>query len=543
MLEPKYEVNGRNWDELSLQDLQNFCQVLESKVGTRLTFTVDYLKFDFDPTNETICSTSLEFCVALLNEVLCKLTPCNQLWHKVKFAAFVLSIANKNTDFAILYSIFHQVEKEVVSSDIDWGDDKVKSLFQDEIVDKLLVKHDFQAEHEDQEYESYDYTSAEAPHQNELKIKSEENLESKPRISKKRSSDTWLEKVEDSDEDISVKNEKQDQEWNTPKLKVIKKKKVKNENRKKKSTTEVQKVKKERKTKKHEPSSYTCNLCDFKVKNQDFSSHDSNLNKLIRHGFEVHKTERLCTQCGHLSNSYDEYKAHEKTHLVTCEICQEKFVSKQAMKKHKKMKHTDRDIVKVSCEVCGKLLSEASLKNHMIGVHGDQKYTCDICHQVFNTTLGNFKKHRQNHLQKPEKCPECGKLVKRLAQHLSLNQCGNTKSKEVYQCDECDKVFKFKHGLKRHKKYVHLKLFSHFCDLCTFKTCSKNNLSTHVKMVHLKESRYIICPICSAKTSNLEHHCKIRHPEEFVSGSIPQLKNDHIVTINFDNSDQIGKSE
>ena len=62
-------------------------------------------------------------------------------------------------------------------------------------------------------------------------------------------------------------------------------------------------------------------------------------------------------------------------------------------------------------------------------------------------------------------------------------------------------------------------------------------------MVHLKESRYIICPICSAKTSNLEHHCKIRHPEEFVSGSIPQLKNDHIVTINFDNSDQIGKSE
>ena len=83
-----------------------------------------------------------------------------------------------------------------------------------------------------------------------------------------RSSDTWLEKVEDSDEDISVKNEKQDQEWNTPKLKVIKKKKVKNENRKKKSTTEVQKVKKERKTKKHEPSSYTCNLCDFKVKNQ-----------------------------------------------------------------------------------------------------------------------------------------------------------------------------------------------------------------------------------------------------------------------------------
>ena len=82
--------------------------------------------------------------------------------------------------------MFSKVEKEVVSSDIDWGDDKVKSLFQDEIVDKLLVKHDFQAEHEDQEYESYDYTSAEAPHQNELKIKSEENLESKPRISKKR---------------------------------------------------------------------------------------------------------------------------------------------------------------------------------------------------------------------------------------------------------------------------------------------------------------------------------------------------------------------
>ena len=42
-------------------------------------------------------------------------------------------------------------------------------------------------------------------------------------------------------------------------------------------------------------------------------------------------------------------------------------------------------------------------------------------------------------------------------------------------------------------------------------------------MVHLKESRYILCPICNAKTSNLDHHCKVNHPVEYVGKTIPGL--------------------
>ena len=44
MFEPKVEVNS---DELSLQDLHQYCDILETKVGARLTYTLGnflYLK-------------------------------------------------------------------------------------------------------------------------------------------------------------------------------------------------------------------------------------------------------------------------------------------------------------------------------------------------------------------------------------------------------------------------------------------------------------------------------------------------------------------
>ena len=70
------------------------------------------MKFHIDQFGDKICSTSQDFCLALLHEVLCKLAPSHELWHKLKYATFLLSIADRYANFELLYNIFHQVIKE-----------------------------------------------------------------------------------------------------------------------------------------------------------------------------------------------------------------------------------------------------------------------------------------------------------------------------------------------------------------------------------------------------------------------------------------------
>ena len=53
--------------------------------------------------------TCLRFCEALLMEILCNMSPDGKLWDKVKYAAFLLNLANRNVKFDLLYKMFYQV--------------------------------------------------------------------------------------------------------------------------------------------------------------------------------------------------------------------------------------------------------------------------------------------------------------------------------------------------------------------------------------------------------------------------------------------------
>ena len=53
--------------------------------------------------------TTLEFCVALLNEILTTLDPSHKLWYKIKYAIFLLTLATRNYEFSLIYEIYHQV--------------------------------------------------------------------------------------------------------------------------------------------------------------------------------------------------------------------------------------------------------------------------------------------------------------------------------------------------------------------------------------------------------------------------------------------------
>ena len=51
-------------------------------------------------------------------------------------------------------------------------------------------------------------------------------------------------------------------------------------------------------------------------------------------------------------------------------------------------------------------------------------------------------------------------------------------------CPTCGKELNSPKQLRKHIKFVHDKVSTHFCDKCDYKTYSKINLTKHVKRVH-----------------------------------------------------------
>ena len=65
------------------------------------------------------------------------------------------------------------------------------------------------------------------------------------------------------------------------------------------------------------------------------------------------------------------------------------------------------------------------------------------------------------------------------------------------KCDQCDKTFANKDGLKKHKA-AHIETKSFTCDICSKIFKSKGNLTEH-RLTHSEEAKKFQCPSCQAK--------------------------------------------
>jgi len=141
------------------------------------------------------------------------------------------------------------------------------------------------------------------------------------------------------------------------------------------------------------------------------------------------------------------------------------------------MKNTKIDIDnkgKVACDICGILVLEVSLKQHIDGVHSTEVLKCDLCDYSANSKV-KIMDHRKRHFREISKCPECGKMVKSLKRHFR-RMCGRKEEVEKHQCDRCEKSFTFKAGLTRHIKTIHEKIKDYQCSLCNYQTYTNFNL-------------------------------------------------------------------
>ncbi len=244
--------------------------------------------------------------------------------------------------------------------------------------------------------------------------------------------------------------------------------------------------------------------------------------------------------------------------LITfnCDICDQDFASKFALKTHCELAHGDnqspgRDTSHLpeasKCDVCDKSFSNrSSLKRHFDSAHEGKRYTCDICNASY-TSISALARHRikVHSIARPltflkKKCFFCDIVLDNL-ESLRSHVAEFHMAGERYQCPFCPSTLKAKSKAKRHIKTMHKKDFSNAvdadlnaevphgeenkpaesqvsqkrrfwtCDICDKQFTRKANLRTHCESVH--SGRKYQCDICLAKYSRewylTEHKTKV----------------------------------
>ena len=237
-----------------------------------------------------------------------------------------------------------------------------------------------------------------------------------------------------------------------------------------------------------------------------------------------------------LNSTFDQYVvvgSDPKT--FKCSQCEFNSGNLTLVRRHYENKHIL--VEKVSCHVCGKSYTSASLENHyrryhlspegqtkcvkcLVNVDNEkfpnhicQKFPCPNCNQMFKNqytltlhiknlheyhqdnfycsecgigfpSKNKLSKHMLNHKEK-QPCSVCGSMVQHLERHMKLRHPKEEDKKFI--CPECDKRFVTNHLMEKHRMSVHLKLRPYNCRYgCEFAYNDWSNRNAHEKKTHGK---------------------------------------------------------
>ena len=279
---------------------------------------------------------------------------------------------------------------------------------------------------------------------------------------------------------------------------------------------------------KSEKERFRCHQCN-KIYKQSKS--------LRMHFNTVHVNSRVqCSKCLLSYDSLKELSYHEARCLkfpsqdaFSCNICDEKFNLKSALRIHKKLEHTQRDS-SVKCDICHKESKDKSrLRTHMIVVHSERRFKCQECDAVF-ATAGNLKYHESTHRsERPflcEQCPKAFKCASVLKGHIKQVHCNDAvncpvcdkmiknpsylrshvrshSTERPFQCSVCAKRFRTSVLLKTHQK-SHIEEKTHECNQCQKLFKSNERLQMHKRATHNNQRKHV-CDHCS-ESFKLKHH-------------------------------------
>ena len=158
------------------------------------------------------------------------------------------------------------------------------------------------------------------------------------------------------------------------------------------------------------------------------------------------------------------------------------------------------DLLKFVCEKCGKKYQgEGELKVHVF-VHGESKYPCKYCGKGFKSPYSLKSHEKEVHETELEPCEICGKMLsaKTVKEHERVVHFND----RMVDCGFCEKTLKTKRNLQLHMEAVHGTVEkAHHCHICDGKFRVASGLRKHIETVHEK-TRLFPCPFCETVLSS-----------------------------------------
>ncbi|KAM4040369.1 myoneurin isoform 2-T3 [Anomaloglossus baeobatrachus] len=177
---------------------------------------------------------------------------------------------------------------------------------------------------------------------------------------------------------------------------------------------------------------------------------------------------------------------------------------------------------KPTCNICGKVFSEASsLRRHMRIHKGVKPYVCHLCGKAF-TQCNQLKTHVRTHTgEKPYQCKLCDKGFAQKCQLVFHSRMHHGEEKP-YKCDACNLQFATSSNLKIHVR-KHSGEKPYVCDRCGQRFAQASTLTYHVRR-HTGEKPYV-CDTCGkafAVSSSLITHAR-KHTERKMRIIVPDV--------------------
>ncbi|UYV64437.1 hypothetical protein LAZ67_3000690 [Cordylochernes scorpioides] len=243
---------------------------------------------------------------------------------------------------------------------------------------------------------------------------------------------------------------------------------------------------------------FKCSRCDFVTTGKS---------NLTLHEYDHDNKKYLtCMFCDYATLKSSHLETHTQTHTgerpFECQFCFFRTPTKQRLETHVRIHLGEKPF---KCSQCTERFCRKSVAKDVFE-NGRMFKECHYCKNLLESKKELWEHYRTNHSDvRKFSCETClyTTITKfHLKVHIDIHAMDRT-----HKCDICKASFKMKLSLARHKRDNHIKVISHKCKHCIFKTkwlkSLKSHEEIHAKWKNFKCSR---CDFVTTGKSNLKLH-------------------------------------
>ena len=221
-----------------------------------------------------------------------------------------------------------------------------------------------------------------------------------------------------------------------------------------------------------------CKECDKK-----FRSLKGYNNHMKRHQKSTDSKGTYCMECKSVFSTPRQYARHQFSvhHVLTqmaCASCNRSFHSEKSLARHNMEVHSQNAL----CNICDKVFfTAANLAVHKKSIHSQtnnmKELFCEFCPGSFSNNE-QLKQHQKRHFGSQYQCNLCNKTFRWDSSLNSHMQAAHNDSSPAFQCSDCGRSFKDKNNDKKHV-FTYSKIRPYACTMCRKGFIRKDLLKKH----------------------------------------------------------------